>query len=159
MICSIQTEELLCCNAGVKLRLFYCDNETNNKKKTLDLKIVDYLNGLLCCLISIKQNYIWRLDCKKWFKTPSVLFTVLKCSSVLSEQRNLAIQFHLECVYTSLTYYEYQPAKEHIKRAQELSGLNINITGKVLENNWVTYWKCRQAQDTFILGNEPCKPI
>ncbi|XP_010742093.1 tetratricopeptide repeat protein 27 [Larimichthys crocea] len=54
---------------------------------------------------------------------------VLKCSSVLSEQRNLAIQFHLECVYTSLTYYEYQPAKEHIKRAQELSGLNINITG------------------------------
>lgn len=54
---------------------------------------------------------------------------VLKCSSVLLEQRNLSIQFHLECVYTSLTYYEYQPAKEHIKRAQELSGLNINITG------------------------------
>uniref|UniRef100_A0A4W6G551 Tetratricopeptide repeat protein 27 n=1 Tax=Lates calcarifer TaxID=8187 RepID=A0A4W6G551_LATCA len=43
--------------------------------------------------------------------------------------RNLAIQFHLECVYTSLTYYEYQPAKEHIKKAQELSGLNINMTG------------------------------
>uniref|UniRef100_A0A671V8J2 Tetratricopeptide repeat protein 27 n=1 Tax=Sparus aurata TaxID=8175 RepID=A0A671V8J2_SPAAU len=42
---------------------------------------------------------------------------------------NLAIQLHLECVYTSLTYYEYQPAKEHIKRAQELSGLNINVTG------------------------------
>uniref|UniRef100_A0A8P4KMZ3 Tetratricopeptide repeat protein 27 n=1 Tax=Dicentrarchus labrax TaxID=13489 RepID=A0A8P4KMZ3_DICLA len=42
---------------------------------------------------------------------------------------NLAIQFHLECVYTSLNYYEYQPAKEHIKKAQELSGLNINVTG------------------------------
>uniref|UniRef100_A0A4W6G529 Tetratricopeptide repeat protein 27 n=1 Tax=Lates calcarifer TaxID=8187 RepID=A0A4W6G529_LATCA len=54
---------------------------------------------------------------------------VLKCQSLLSEQRNLAIQFHLECVYTSLTYYEYQPAKEHIKKAQELSGLNINMTG------------------------------
>ncbi|XP_022620855.1 tetratricopeptide repeat protein 27 [Seriola dumerili] len=54
---------------------------------------------------------------------------VLTCQSVLSEQRHLAIQFHLECVYTSLTYYEYQPAKEHIRKAQELSGLNINMTG------------------------------
>ncbi|XP_044070278.1 tetratricopeptide repeat protein 27 [Siniperca chuatsi] len=54
---------------------------------------------------------------------------VLKCQSLLSEHSNLAIQFHLECVYTSLTYYEYQPAKEHIKKAQEISGLNINMTG------------------------------
>lgn len=53
---------------------------------------------------------------------------VLKCPSLL-EQRNLAIHFHLECVYTSLTYYEYQPAKEHMKKAQELSGLDINMTG------------------------------
>ncbi|XP_028279558.1 tetratricopeptide repeat protein 27 [Parambassis ranga] len=54
---------------------------------------------------------------------------VLRCQDVLSEQRNLVIQFHLECVYTCLTYYEYQPAKEHIEKAQELSGLNINMTG------------------------------
>ncbi|XP_072247671.1 tetratricopeptide repeat protein 27 [Leuresthes tenuis] len=54
---------------------------------------------------------------------------VLKCQSVLSEQRSLTIQFHLECVYTSLTYYEYEAAKEHIKKAQELSGLHINMTG------------------------------
>ncbi|XP_063347961.1 tetratricopeptide repeat protein 27 [Pelmatolapia mariae] len=54
---------------------------------------------------------------------------VLKCQSVLSQHRNLAIQFHLECVYTSLTYYEYQPAKEHIGKARELSGLTINMTG------------------------------
>ncbi|XP_029376814.1 tetratricopeptide repeat protein 27 isoform X2 [Echeneis naucrates] len=54
---------------------------------------------------------------------------VLKNQSVLLDHRLLAIQFHLECVYTSLTYYEYQPAKEHIKKAQELSGLNINMTG------------------------------
>lgn len=56
-------------------------------------------------------------------------FTVLKCQSVLSQHRNLAIQFHLECVYTSLTYYEYQRAKEHIEKARELSGLTINMTG------------------------------
>lgn len=56
-------------------------------------------------------------------------FTVLKCQSLLSEHRKLAIQFHLECTYTRLTYYDYQPAKEHIERAQELSGLIINMTG------------------------------
>uniref|UniRef100_A0A3P8S138 Tetratricopeptide repeat protein 27 n=1 Tax=Amphiprion percula TaxID=161767 RepID=A0A3P8S138_AMPPE len=54
---------------------------------------------------------------------------VLKCQSVLSEQRHLAIQFYLECAYTNLTYYEYQSAREHIEKAQELSGLNINMTG------------------------------
>ncbi|XP_008320682.1 tetratricopeptide repeat protein 27 [Cynoglossus semilaevis] len=52
---------------------------------------------------------------------------VLKHASVLS--RNLAIHFHLECVYINLTYYEYQPAKEHIVKAQELSGLDVNMTG------------------------------
>lgn len=64
------------------------------------------------------------------FYSPPCPLTVLQCQDVLSEQRNLVIQFHLECVYTCLTYYEYQPAKEHIKKAQELSGLNINMTGK-----------------------------
>lgn len=54
---------------------------------------------------------------------------VLKCQSVLSEHRNLAIQFYLECAYTNLTYYEYQSAREHIEKAQELSGLSINMTG------------------------------
>ncbi|CAN9500122.1 unnamed protein product [Ophioblennius macclurei] len=59
----------------------------------------------------------------------SSIAKVLTSCSEWSEQRNLAIQFHLECVYTCLTYYEYQPAKEHIKKAQELSGLDINLTG------------------------------
>uniref|UniRef100_UPI003AAC86D8 tetratricopeptide repeat protein 27 isoform X2 n=1 Tax=Centroberyx gerrardi TaxID=166262 RepID=UPI003AAC86D8 len=54
---------------------------------------------------------------------------VLKCESLFSDHRNLAIQFHLECVYTSLTYYEYQPAKEHIQKAKEFSGLETNMTG------------------------------
>ncbi|XP_014859171.1 PREDICTED: tetratricopeptide repeat protein 27 [Poecilia mexicana] len=54
---------------------------------------------------------------------------VLKCQSALSDQRSLAIQFHLECAYISLTYYEYGSAKEHINTAKELSGLHINMTG------------------------------
>uniref|UniRef100_A0A1A8I9L4 Tetratricopeptide repeat protein 27 n=1 Tax=Nothobranchius kuhntae TaxID=321403 RepID=A0A1A8I9L4_NOTKU len=53
----------------------------------------------------------------------------LKQLSLLSEQKNLEIQLHLECAHISLTYYEYQPAKQHIQRAQELSGLSINMTG------------------------------
>ncbi|XP_068424592.1 tetratricopeptide repeat protein 27 [Clinocottus analis] len=58
----------------------------------------------------------------------SCMDKVMKCSS-LSQQRNLATHFHLECVYTCLTYYDYQPAKEHMRKAQELSGLDINMTG------------------------------
>lgn len=67
----------------------------------------------------------------------SVLFEVMKCQSVLSVHRNLAIQFHLECTYISLVYYEYKPAKEHIQRAQELSGLKINMTGGWIQENCV----------------------
>lgn len=48
---------------------------------------------------------------------------------VLSAQRSLGVHFHLECTYISLEYYDYQPAKEHIQRAQKLCGLNINMTG------------------------------
>uniref|UniRef100_A0A8C7FWF1 Tetratricopeptide repeat domain 27 n=1 Tax=Oncorhynchus kisutch TaxID=8019 RepID=A0A8C7FWF1_ONCKI len=56
---------------------------------------------------------------------------VMKYESLFSEGtlRNLSIQFHLECGYTSLTYYEYNPAKEHFQRAKELSGLNMNMIG------------------------------
>ncbi|KAJ8014188.1 hypothetical protein DPEC_G00037660 [Dallia pectoralis] len=43
--------------------------------------------------------------------------------------QNLLIQFHLECGYTSLTYYEYNPAKENFQRAKELSGLEMDMTG------------------------------
>uniref|UniRef100_A0A673BMC4 Tetratricopeptide repeat protein 27 n=1 Tax=Sphaeramia orbicularis TaxID=375764 RepID=A0A673BMC4_9TELE len=54
---------------------------------------------------------------------------VVKRLSLLSEHTNLAVQLHLECVYTNLTYYEYQAAKEHMRTAQQLSGLTINMTG------------------------------
>uniref|UniRef100_A0A668AGD3 Tetratricopeptide repeat protein 27 n=1 Tax=Myripristis murdjan TaxID=586833 RepID=A0A668AGD3_9TELE len=59
----------------------------------------------------------------------SLAHSMLKHESLFVDQRNLAIQFHLECVYTSLTYYEYQSAKLHIQRAKELSGLEMNMTG------------------------------
>ncbi|KAM6956612.1 tetratricopeptide repeat protein 27 [Aplochiton taeniatus] len=56
---------------------------------------------------------------------------VLKCERLLTDGglHHLAIQLHLECSYTCLTYYEYRPAKEHVQRAKELSGLELNMTG------------------------------
>lgn len=57
-------------------------------------------------------------------------FPVLKFQSVLSEHRNLAVQFHLECAHASLTYYRYQAATEHLQKAQQLSGLTISMTGR-----------------------------
>ncbi|XP_063047569.1 tetratricopeptide repeat protein 27 isoform X2 [Engraulis encrasicolus] len=64
----------------------------------------------------------------------SCMETVSKCEALLpgstgSSSRRLAMQFHLECGYTCLTYYEYQAAKDHFNQARHLSGLDINMTG------------------------------
>ncbi|KAJ0067097.1 hypothetical protein NL108_012478 [Boleophthalmus pectinirostris] len=47
----------------------------------------------------------------------------------LEDHVSLQVQFHLECVYTNLSYYEYQDAKEHVRKAQDLTGLTVNLTG------------------------------
>ncbi|KAK2832663.1 hypothetical protein Q5P01_016552 [Channa striata] len=82
----------------------------------------------------------------------SSMDAVQKCQALMSEHKNLAIQFHLECAYTSLTYYEYQPAKEHIEKAQDLSQLDINLTGAL--------GKRTRFQQTFLaqLILETCLP-
>ncbi|KAF7704853.1 hypothetical protein HF521_021925 [Silurus meridionalis] len=56
---------------------------------------------------------------------------VCKLEELLSgkTRRTLAMMFHLECSYTFLSYYEYRRAKEHLQKAQDLSGLHINMTG------------------------------
>lgn len=79
--------------------------------------------------ISLHQQILEARSPQLFTLAQSSMDKVLKCQSVLSEQRNLAIQFYLECAYTYLTYYEYQSAREHIEKAQELSGLSINMTG------------------------------
>ncbi|XP_038670741.1 tetratricopeptide repeat protein 27 [Scyliorhinus canicula] len=45
------------------------------------------------------------------------------------ECRNLAIQFHLECGYALLYYYEYKKAKENFTKAQEMAKLSTTMTG------------------------------
>ncbi|CAL8298155.1 unnamed protein product [Merluccius merluccius] len=61
----------------------------------------------------------------------SSMETVLKCESLFADRRlrDLAARFHLECMYTSLAYWEYRQAKEHVEKAKELTGLEFNTTG------------------------------
>lgn len=59
------------------------------------------------------------------------VFVACKCEELFNNiaHRNLAIQFHLECSYTCLTYYEYHRAKQHLQTARDLLGLDVNMTG------------------------------
>uniref|UniRef100_A0AAY4EYM5 Tetratricopeptide repeat protein 27 n=1 Tax=Denticeps clupeoides TaxID=299321 RepID=A0AAY4EYM5_9TELE len=88
---------------------------------------------------------------------------VLKCEELFSSRaaRHLAIQFHLECGHTCLTYYDYRPAKQHFQKAQELAGLEVNMTGALgkrtrFQENFLAQLilDVRRKEDTLALDSD-----
>ncbi|XP_053093576.1 tetratricopeptide repeat protein 27 isoform X1 [Pangasianodon hypophthalmus] len=81
--------------------------------------------------VALHQQVLEEKSPQLYSLAQSCMEKVCKREDVLSGEtrRTLAMLFHLECSYTCLSYYEYRKAKEHLHKARDLSGLDINMTG------------------------------
>lgn len=81
--------------------------------------------------VSVHQQVLEARSPQLFSLAQSCMDHVSQCEAVFSSRPNthLAVQFHLECGYTCLTYYEYSQAKEHFTKAREMAGLDIILTG------------------------------
>ncbi|XP_072368348.1 tetratricopeptide repeat protein 27 isoform X2 [Scyliorhinus torazame] len=81
--------------------------------------------------VSIQQQLLAERSSPLLSITKACIDEVLTNEAFFSsgECRNLAIQFHLECGYALLYYYEYKKAKENFTTAQEMAKLSTTMTG------------------------------